>query len=168
MILETTITESQAKAIMREQKNIVKAVVFLTKLDKTIYRMGKKDDNRLTRIRHHEDDRPMFQLNRRSRQITSKRSEIITYSKNNELYVLGKSGGVSLFDAISPKLKLNKNDYWYYLPKTAKIPNKIIIAKDVEPDAYGHFHYSFQPTDDMPMLIFKEKLAEIGMQMRII
>lgn len=168
MILETTITKSQAKAVMREQKNIVKAIVFLKKLDKTIYRMGKEDDNRLTRVRYHEDDRPMAQLNQRSRQIISKRNEIITYSENNKLYVLEKSGGVSLFDAISPKLKPNKNNFWYYLPKTVNIPNEIIIAKDVEPDAYGHFHYSFQPSHDMLMSIFKEKLAEIGMQMRII
>ncbi len=167
--LETTMTKSQAKSILRENNKIAKAVIYLKKLDKEmIYRMGKKSDNRITRVRHHEDDRPMTQVNRRTKQIESKRNEIITYGENNKLHVLEKSGGVSLFDAISPKLKLNRKDCWYFLPKNAKIPKEIIIAKDIEPDAYGHFHYALQPAYNMLMSTFKEKLTEIGDQMRAI
>ena len=94
--------------------------------------------------------------------------DIITYAENNKLHVLEKSGGVSLFDALSAKLKLNKNDCWYFLPKNAKIPKEIVIAKDVEPDANGHFHYSLQPASNMLMSTFTEKLAEIGEQLRTI
>lgn len=118
--LETTMTKSQAKSILRENNKIAKAVIYLKKLDKEmIYRMGKKSDNRITRVRHHEDDRPMTQVNRRTKQIESKR-------------------------------------------------NEIIIAKDIEPDAYGHFHYALQPAYNMLMSTFKEKLTEIGDQMRAI
>ncbi len=168
-ILKTTMTKSQAQSLLRENNKVSKAVIYLKKLDKEmIYRMGKKNDNRITRVRHHEDDRPMTQVNKRTKQIISKRSEIITYGENNKLHVLEKSGGVSLFDAMSTKLKLNKNDCWYFLPKNAKIPKEIIIAKDVEPDAHGHFHYSLQPAYNMLMSIFKEKLAEIGDQLRTV
>ena len=105
-------------------------------------------------------------MNKRTGQAISKRNEIITYAENNELFVLEKSGGVSLFDAMSPKLKLGNKDCWYYVPQNAKIPKEIIIAKDVESDANGHFHYSFQPAYNMKLKTFREKLAEIGDQMR--
>lgn len=110
----------------------------------------------------------MTSINKHTKQVVSKRNEIVTYGENNKLHVLGKSGGVSLFDAMSPKLTLGKKDCWYLLPKNASIPKEIIIAKDVEPDAHGHFHYVLQPAHDMLMSTFQEKLAEIGSQMRIV
>ena len=167
MILENTLTKSQAISLLREQNRIAKSVIYLKKLDKRmIYRMGKDDNTRITRIRHNEDDRPQIRLNKRTQQIMTKRNEIITYAEKNELYVLEKSGGVSLFDAMSPKLKMGNKDCWYYVPQNVKIPEGIVIAKDVEPDANGHFHYAFQPAYNMKLKIFKEKLAEIGSQMR--
>ncbi|WP_020409062.1 hypothetical protein [Hahella ganghwensis] len=110
----------------------------------------------------------MTSVNRRTKALVSKRNEIITYSEGRELFVLGKSGGVSLFDAMSPKLKMGVNDCWFFLPKSAEIPSGIIIAKDVHPDQHGHFHDALQPEYDMPMASFKEKLAEIGSQMSIV
>lgn len=167
MVLENTLSKSQAMDLLRQQNRIAKSVIYLKKLDKRmIYRMGKEDDTRITRIRHNEDERPQTTVNKRTGQIISKRNEIITYSENNELYVLEKSGGVSLFDAMSPKLQLGKKDCWYYVPENAKTPDGIVIAKDVEPDAHGHFHYAFQPEYNMKLDEFKAKLAEIGKQMR--
>ena len=110
-ILEATLSKSQAQQAFKQQNRIAKAVIYLKKLDKEmIYRMGKKDDNRITRVRHLEDSRPMTNINRHTQQVISKRNEIVTYGENNKLHVLGKSGGVSLFDAMSPKLTLGKND----------------------------------------------------------
>ncbi|MCO1336727.1 hypothetical protein MO867_20580 [Microbulbifer sp. OS29] len=167
MILETTLTRHEAMSKFREQHRITKPVVYLKQLDKRmIYRMGKNDTTRITRLRHHEDSRPMKSVNKRTGIETSKRNEIITFKEKDELYVLEKSGGVSLFDAMSPKLKMGKNDCWYYVPKNVVIPEGILIAKDVEPDAHGHFHYAFQPAYSMKISEFTDKLSEIGTQMR--
>lgn len=168
-IPQLSLSKSQAEALLRQQNRIAKAVIYLRKLDRRmIYRMGKEDDNRIARIRYYEDGRPMTRTDKRTGQVISKRNEIITYKENNDLYVLEKSGGVSLFDAMSPKLSLGRSDCWYYVPQNAKIPDGILIAKDVEPDEYGHFHYSFQPGHNMKLSEFQEKLAEIGKQMRIV
>lgn len=154
---------------MRAQSKIAKPVKYLKKLDtEMVYRLGKEDDNRMSRIRHFEDDRPMAKVNRRTNTVIPKRNEIITYKENNKLYVLGKSGGVSLFDAISPKLTLGRKDCWYLLPKSVNIPKEIVIAKNIDVDTNGHFHYSFQPANDMLMLDFERSLAEIGAEMRIV
>ncbi len=167
MILENTLSKSQAIELFQHQNRISKAVIYLRRLDKRmIYRMGKDDNTRITRIRYNEDDRPRTRINKRTGIAVAKRNEIITYAENDELYVLEKSGGVSLFDAMSPKLKMGSKDCWYYVPQNAKIPEGIAIAKDVEPDANGHFHYAFQPAYSMKFELFKEKLSEIGKQMR--
>lgn len=167
MILENTLSKSEAIDLLRQKNRIAKSVIYLKQLDRRmIYRMGKDDDNRIKRIRHNEDDRPQTSINKHTGREVAKRNEIITYAENNELYVLEKSGGVSLFDAMSPKLKMGNRDCWYYVPQNAKIPEGIVIAKDVEPDANGHFHYSFQPAYNMKLVDFREKLNEIGKQMR--
>ncbi|MDH5178863.1 MAG: hypothetical protein OEZ39_10335 [Gammaproteobacteria bacterium] len=168
-ILETTLTKQQAIQQFREISKIAKAVIYLKKIDKEmIFRLGKDNNNKIAHVRHHEDDRPITSYNKRTKSIVSKRNEIITYQENKQLYVLAKSGGVSLFDAMSPKLTLTGKDCWYLVPKNTPIPDGIVIAKDVEPDDNGHFHYAFQPEHDMLMSTYKEKLAEIGKHMRVV
>ncbi len=167
MILNTTLSRHEALVKLQEQNRTAKPVIYLKVLDKQmIYRMGKENTTRITRIRHHEDDRPMVSVNKRTGVESGKRTEIITFKENDELYVLEKSGGVSLFDAMSPKMTMGKKDCWYYVPKEVKISDGILVAKDVAPDANGHFHYAFQPEYNMRMSFFKEKLSEIGSQMR--
>ena len=167
MILENTLTRTQAMKLREQNNRVAKAVIYLKQLDKRmIYRLGKADDPRITRLRYNEDDRPQTSINRRTGVSVAKRNEIITYGEKDELYVLGKSGGVSLFDAMSSKLTLGNRDCWYYVPKDVRIPEGIVIAKDVSPDAHGDFHYAFQPECDMKLTEFKAKLAEIGKQMR--
>ena len=58
---------------------------------------------------------------------------MITYAENGKLYVLGKSGGVSLFDGIPSFMKLSKNKRWYccYIPETARIPDGLLLAKNI-------------------------------------
>lgn len=165
--VELSQTKQQAHAALKKQNKFAKSVNYMKKLDKHIFRLGKKDDNRMTRVRHLEDDRPLISVNKRTQKVTKKRNEIITYVDNNKLYVVAKSGGVSLFDTRSEKLDMGNNDCWYCLaPLKFEIPDKIIIAKDKESDEYGSFHYSFQPEEDMEMLVFKEKLQIIGRQLK--
>lgn len=169
MILDSTLTKSQAESFFKEVSRVVKPVIYLKKLDcELIYRAGKQNDSRITHLRYKEDERPMFSTDKRTGAIISKRVEIITYAENGILYVLGKSGGVSLFDAMSPKLKLGPKDCWYFLPKDAEIPKGILIAKDVSPDQNGHFHYALMPADSMKKDDFIKLLSKIGEQMRIV
>ncbi len=168
-ILSNTLTKTQAESRNRELTRTRKPVIYLKKIDKQmIFRAGKKNDNRMTRVRYLEDDRPMSQTHKVTGVTSLKRNEIITYAENRELFVLAKSGGVSLFDAMSPKITLSKNDRWYYIPKEAKIPDGIAIAKDIHPDENGHYHYAFQPAYNMKMSDFISKLAEIGKQVKVV
>src|SRR5690606_19666948 len=113
-------------------------------------------------------ERPLQRKNPITGKLVDKTNEVITYAERGELFVLGKSGGVSLFDAMSPKLTLNKGDCWYLIPKDTPIPLGIVIAKDLEPDRNGHFHYALQPEYDMPIQTFKSKLQEIVGYMRVV
>ena len=80
--------------------------------------------------------------------------------------MLAKSGGVSLFDGISPKLKMNKNDRWYIIPRNTPVPEGVVIAKDVQVDRYGQYHYALQPLYDMPLKEFQKRLDSIKKYMR--
>lgn len=163
-----SLTKSEAVKIFQERERTARAVEYLKKFDvEMVYRLGKEDDTRIDRVRHLEDDRPLQSTNKRGI-ITQKRNEVITYKENGEVYVLAKSGGVSLFDAMSPKLTLGKKDVWYMVPEAAKIPKDLIIAKDKNPDQDGNYHYSIQPEIDMKMITYQEKLRELIKYMKVV
>jgi len=75
-----------------------------------------------------------------------------------DLYVLEKSGGVSLFDGISSKVKLSKKDRWWIITKNAKLEEGLVIAKDLHKDLDGNTHYSVEPDCDMLLDEYIKKL----------
>lgn len=82
------------------------------------------------------------------------------------MYVLAKSGGVSLFDGMSSKVKLGKNDCWWVITKNAKLAEGLVIAKDISPDSEGNTHYSIEPDRDMLLSEYIEKIEELKQYMK--
>ena len=165
--MDVTLTRDQALIVDRNLSKIRKKVVYIQQFDcELVYRLGSKDDTKITKVRIREDARPQQRKDRITGNMVDKVNDIITYAENNELFVLAKSGGISLFDAMSPKLTLRKNDCWYVIPKDTPIPDGISVAKDRQVDRNGHFHYALQPAYDMPLAQFQEKLSEFVHYMR--
>lgn len=129
---------------------------------------GKLEDEKISSIRYKEDDRPLTSFNKRTNRIETKKNDIVTYKMDgkNELYVLAKSGGVSLFDGLSTKVQFGKKDCWWVITQNAKIPPGLIIAKDVFKDSEGNTHYSIEADRDMPLTEYVEKLNVLKQYMR--
>ncbi|MBI3899808.1 MAG: hypothetical protein HY308_16145 [Gammaproteobacteria bacterium] len=158
-ILPTTLTKEQAISLYELQQTNGRRVVYLACLDvDAIFRMGKVDgETTIDIVRYHEDLRPMLNRDKFGEQ-KSKQLDVITYQENGLLYVLRRSGGVSLFDGMNPELALSKNRCWYLMPKETPIPSGLIIAKDVRP-RNGYTHYALQPDEDMLRGELQERLA---------
>ena len=122
-------------------------VLYIYQPDVDIFRAGKENDNRMTRLRYEEDDRP-----------PPKENDIATYLVGNILKVQAGTGGISLYDGINHNRRMGRSDRWWCIPKGAKMPPDIIIAKDTEPSAAGLTHYTVEPAVDMPLTDFVEKL----------
>lgn len=165
--LKVTLSKKQAVMLNQELSKVRKKIRYLDKFDcEMVYRLGGKDDSKISKVRAKEDGRPLQRKDRVTGDLVDKANDIITYAKGGELYVLAKSGGVSLFDGISPKLNLNKNDRWYIIPRHVSVPEGLILAKDVQVDRYGQYHYALQPKDDMPMKEFQKRLNSLKKDMR--
>ncbi|WP_444930923.1 hypothetical protein ACJJIF_03825 [Microbulbifer sp. SSSA002] len=97
-----------------------------------------------------------------------KRDDIVTYkiSGKNEVYVLAKSGGVSLFDGISSKVQLGPKDTWWVITRNAKLEEGLIIAKDIRKDKEGNTHYSIEAERDMPISEYLEELESLKQYMK--
>ena len=165
--LNITLTKSQAMQLNKELSLIRKKVRYLDKFDcEMVYRLGTNDDSNISKVRIKEDSRPQQRVDRITGNVIDKTNDIITYSENGSLFVLEKSGGVSLFDGISPKLKMNKTDRWYLIPKNTPAIEGILIAKDLQVDRYGMYHYALQPAYNMPLKTFQDKLSELKKYIR--
>lgn len=113
-------------------------------------------------------------LGRRSRlirclvEILTKRTILLPTNQmgKNELYVLARSGGISLFDGISSKVKLGTKDCWWVITQGAKVDEGLIIPKDLFKDSEGNTHYSIEPDRDMPIAEYVEKLDKLKDYMR--
>lgn len=165
--LDATLTRKQALELNEARSVVRKPVTYMVRFDQDVFRLGSQDDSRLDRVRYLEDSRPLQRKNKVTGELEDKANEIITYNEDDVLYVLGKSGGVSLFSGQSPKLKLNKNDRWHLIPKGLEVPDGLIIAKDKQVDRYGHFHYAIQPDRDMTMVDFIRRLEGVKADKRI-
>ena len=143
--------------------------IYLRKFDvDVVFRKGKLDDEQISKIRYKEDNRPQKIYNQRSKMAEDKKNDIVTYrpTGKDELYVLAHSGGVSLFDGMSSKVKLGQKDCWWIITRGAKLEEGLIIVKDVFKDTEGNTHYSIQPDRDMPISEYIEKLDKLKKYMK--
>ncbi|VAW66938.1 hypothetical protein MNBD_GAMMA09-1422 [hydrothermal vent metagenome] len=165
--LDITLSKQQAIQLNHEISKIRRKVRYLERFDcEMVYRLGSKDNTKISKVRIKEDDRPQKRKDRLTGDLVDKANDIITYAQNGKILVLAKSGGVPLFDGISPKLKMNKNDRGYLIPRNTPVPKGIIIAKDIQVDRYGQFHYALQPAYDMTLKEFQKKLGSLKKYMR--
>lgn len=143
--------------------------VYMRKFDvDVVFRRGKQNDEQINKVRYKEDHRPQKFFDKRLGAEIDKRNDIITYKMpgKNEVYVLGKSGGVSLFDGMSSKVKLGPKDCWWVITRNARLEDGLIIAKDVVKDKEGNTHYSIETERDMPISEYFEKLASLKKYMK--
>lgn len=162
-----TLNKSQAQAYMVRTKR--PGQVYLKKFDvDVVFRKGKLDDQQIGKVRYLEDDRPSKSYNKRTGREEDKKNDIVTYRMpgKDDLYVLAKSGGVSLFDGMSSKVKLGNKDCWWIITKDAELEDGLIIAKDIFKDEEGNTHYSIEPERDMLLSEFVEKLEMLKKYMK--
>lgn len=145
--------------------------IYMKKFDvDVVLRKGKMDNPLINKVRYREDDRPMVVENKRTGEQRPKKNDIVTYKKpgSSEVYVLAKSGGVSLFDGVSSKVPFREGkDAWWIITKNAKLAPGLIIAKDMFPDEEGNTHYSIEAAIDMPIDEYLDKLADLKQYMRV-
>lgn len=122
-------------------------VFYIYQPDVDIFRAGKEDDARMTKLRYEEDDRP-----------PPKTNDIVTYMAGNILKVKAGTGGISLYDGVDHNRRMGRTDRWWCIPKGAEMPKDIVIAKDARPGSSGLTHYSVEPAVDMPLSEFVSKL----------
>lgn len=88
--------------------------------------------------------------------------DIATYSKNGELWIDSRSGGVSLFDKFNVP---NKKWLYYRLSSGTKIPPGLYIVKDNFNRFHEAFHYSVKASWDMPLKKFLMLLDELALNL---
>jgi len=167
-----TLTKAQAIELNKALAGRRPQVRYLTHFDTDrIWRLGKGEDSTIDKPRITEDDRPEFNKSSGTGKMERKQIDVITYAENDTLHVLGKSGGISVFDGRNPYLKESKNRRWYclFVSKTTKVPDGLLLAKNVKQDAdTGLFHYAFQPAYDMTLAEFKKYLQQLDKYIRVI
>ncbi|MDF3012244.1 MAG: hypothetical protein K0Q78_448 [Cellvibrio sp.] len=164
---QLTYTKEQAESFLKLNRRPNQ--IYMKRFDaEVVFRRGKIDDTQIDKVRYKEDSRPERIFNKTLGRDIDKKSDIITYKPNgkNELYVLARSGGISLFDGISSKVKLGQKDCWWVITKNAKVEDGLIIAKDVFKDAEGNTHYSIEADRDMPVSEYLEKVGKLKQYMK--
>lgn len=157
-----TFNETEATSYLSRTKRSNQIYMYKFDVD-VVFRKGKKKDQQIGKVRYREDSRPQKSYNSRTKTEQDKKNDIVTYKKggSDDLYVMARSGGVSLFDGMSSKIKLGKNDCWWVITKNAKLAEGLVIAKDLFADADGNTHYSIEPDRDMLLSEYIEKLNEL-------
>lgn len=154
-----TFSRSQAVDYLGRTKRRKQIYMYQFDVD-VVFRKGKHNDEQIGKVRYKEDSRPQTYFDKFTQTEQDKKNDVVTYrlGGNDDLYVLAKSGGVSLFDGMSSKVSLGKNDCWWVITKDAALEEGLVIAKDMFPDAEGNTHYSVEPDRDMLLEEFIEKL----------
>ncbi|GAA6166355.1 hypothetical protein [Sessilibacter corallicola] len=162
-----TFTKKQAQEYLYRNRRSDQIYMYKFDVD-VVFRKGKLDDDQISKVRYKEDSRPSQTYNSRTKSLQDKKNDVITYrtNRNEDLYVLAKSGGVSLFDGMSNKIKLGKKDYWWVITKNARLEKDLVIAKDMFKDSEGNTHYSVEPDRDMLLSEYIEKLDCLRKYMR--
>lgn len=163
---QLTFTKSQAIAYSTLNKRLTR---YMYQFDvDVVFRKGKLDDEQMGKVRYKEDSRPLKVLNSRTKRLEDKKNDIVTYKTPDKdgLFVLAKSGGISLFDGISSKVSLRNKDCWWIVTKDARLDEGLVIAKDIFKDAEGNTHYSIEPDRDMLLSEYLEKLEKLKKYMK--
>ena len=163
------LTFTREEAIGYVTRNKRPGQIYMKKFDaEVVFRKGKLGDEQIDKVRYKEDSRPQKVFNKASGRSIDKRNDVVTYKPGgkNELYVLARSGGVSLFDGISSKVKLGNKDCWWVITQNTKVEEGLIIAKDVFKDTEGNTHYSIEANRDMPITEYIEKLGKLRQHMK--
>lgn len=163
------LTFTQNEAIDYHNRTRRSNQIYIYKFDvDVVFRKGKTNNEQIGKVRYKEDSRPQKSYNIRTKTELDKKNDIVTFKKggSDDLYVLAKSGGVSLFDGMSSKVKLGKNDCWWVITRNAKLAEGLVIAKDIFPDSEGNTHYSIEPDRDMLLSEYIEKLEELKQYMK--
>lgn len=138
--------------VQREISGKTEYVLYIYQTDVDIFRAGKKEDTRMTRLRYEEDGRP-----------PPKTNDIATYyDPGGKLHVRTGTGGISLFSGMNRNRRMGRSDRWWCIPQGTTCPDKIRIAKDTEPDSNGLTHYSIEPEMDMLLDDFIEELKKFS------
>lgn len=138
--------------VQREISGKTEEVLYIYQTDVDIFRAGKQEDARMTRLRYEEDERP-----------PPKANDIATYyDPDGKLHVRAGTGGISLFSGINRKRRMGRTDRWWCIPQGTNCPGKIRIAKDAESDSNGLTHYSIEPKADMLLDDFIEELKKFS------
>jgi len=155
------LTFSKDEAVSYLKRNKRPGQIYMKKFDvDVVFRKGKQDDEQISNVRYKEDHRPQKIYDKRLEAVVEKKNDIVTYrvTGKDEVYVLAKSGGVSLFDGISSKVKLGPKDSWWVITQNATLEDGLVIAKDVVKDKEGNTHYSIEAERDMPISEYLDKL----------
>lgn len=88
--------------------------------------------------------------------------DIKTYSKNGELWVKAKTGGISLFDRSGIP---SKNWEYYKLLAGSGIPFGLVITKDDYKQNFKATHYTIRPNWDMPVTKFCMLLDKLALNL---
>ncbi len=162
---------SKEDAIGYVKRNKRANQIYMKKFDvDVVLRKGKMDNPLIDKVRYREDHRPMKVRNKRSGEERPKKNDVVTYKRpgTSEIYILAKSGGVSLFDGISSKVPFREGkDAWWIITKDAELESNLIIAKDIFPDQEGNTHYSIEAEVDMPISEYLDKLAALKKYMKV-
>jgi hypothetical protein len=162
-----TFDENQARDHHTRSKRNNQVYMYRFDVD-VVFRKGKLENEQIGKVRYKEDERPQKIYNKRTKSEQNKKNDIVTYKArgSDELYVLAKSGGVSLFDGMSSKIKLGKNDCWWTITRNAKLEEGLVIAKDLFADSEGNTHYSIEPDRDMLLSEYIGKLEMLKQYMK--
>lgn len=137
--------------VQREISGKTEHVLYIYQPDVDIFRAGKQQDPRMTRLRYEEDDRE-----------PPKTNDIATYFAGNKLYVQAGTGGISLFSGMDRNRRMGGSDRWWCIPQGTSLPPEIRIAKDATPRNNGLTHYSIEPETDMLLDDFIDKLKKFA------
>lgn len=153
---------TKEEAVYFSNRNRRPGQIYMKKFDvDLVFRRGKQNDDQIDKVRYKEDHRPQKFFDKHLGAEVDKRNDIITFKMagKDEVYVLAKSGGASLFDGVSSKVRLGPKDCWWVITQNAKLEEGLIIAKDAIKDKEGNTHYSIEAERDMPISEYLEKLA---------
>lgn len=88
------------------------------------------------------------------------RKDVFITVQNGIEVVIANGNGFSASDNITPVMKRPGNRVWK-IKKGARLPDELVIAKDMRPDHEGH--YLIAPSKTMPLRKYLGALEELGL-----
>lgn len=124
-----------------------------------LYRLGKKDDNKLDTVRGRDIEKVVFYRHRGvDSKVETGRSGEVCWVKG------GSNGGISLFDDI--ETAPIKGKFWYKIPEGVTLPPELGLADSRKAEGKST-HYRIFPVMDMSLDNFKILLRQIAEDVKI-